>query len=169
MLATDLDGFPRLPIALRKPRACALRKHETPLVLGLGTQQPIARRVEQPDITNMPRSTGNFAETVEEPPAQVVQDDDAPPAALFVEDGSAEADHRLQRLLDHPVLHVEIEGRHVDFTAAQRERFAYVVAIGFVLQVGGGHDGGLAIVPVDPHRLPACLVDKPDLVVESLA
>src|SRR3569623_2133877 len=101
----------------------------------------------------------------EEVLTQVVLDDDAAPVPLPIENRGAKTYHGFEGPLDGPVLDIEVEGRNIDFALRQGERFAHVVAAGFVLQVLRCDVFGMAVVPVDADDFPPVFIQKPDLVV----
>lgn len=160
-----IDHFPGLRVAYGQTLVGPVRQHESPFVFGIGPQHPVSGGVQQPELAGSMLSARDLSQVAEEIAAQVIQHDDAAPVPLPIENRCAKTQHGLEGLFEGTVLDIEVQGRHIDFTLRQDERFAYIVATGFVLQLIRRNAFGMAVVPVDADDLPPVFVQKPDLVV----
>src|SRR3569833_879352 len=103
-------------------------------------------------------SARDLSQVAEEIAAQVIQHDDAAPVPLPIENRCANTHHGLEGVFEGTVLDIEVQGRHIDFTLRQDERFAYIVASGFVLLLFWWYAFGMVVVPVDADDLPPVFV-----------
>ena len=94
-------------------------EHEAPLVVRRWAAQKEAVPVEQPELAG--EAGGPLVQFAEQGGTEIVEYKDTVLAALPVEDGSGEAEHRLERALDDVVFDVEVERRQKDLIAAKAQ------------------------------------------------